>query len=278
MGPLQMILTTVPNMIQADASVKKIERMGISLTEDPAESEAVPHTGVVPGWQKLELKAVSLTYTGEEEGSRFTLGPMDLTFKPGEMVFLVGGNGSGKTTLAKLLAGLYAPEGGEVRFNGRPVLESQLDDYRQLFSVVFSDFFLFDKLLGMENIDDRAAHYLAELRIAHKVEVRDGVLSTVDLSLGQRKRLALLVAYLEDRPIYVFDEWAADQDPVFKEVFYREILAELKRRGKSVVVISHDDRYFHLADRLVKLEEGRLSYEGSYEGMVLPPALEEGRR
>lgn len=276
MGPMQALLDSIPALGRAQVAVDRIEEVGLSLEPEPrpAEPLALPTS---PSWTRLELRGVVHSYRREGQEGSFTLGPIDLELCPGEVLFLVGGNGSGKTTLAKLLVGLYAPEGGEVRFDGRPVHEPHLDDYRQLFSVVFSDFFLFEKLLGMQNIDDRAARYLSELRIDHKVEVRDGALSTLDLSLGQRKRLALLVAYLEDRPIYVFDEWAADQDPVFKDVFYREILVELKRRGKAVVVISHDDRYFHLADRLVKLEEGRLSYEGSYEGMVLP-ALEEGRR
>ncbi|SDM20561.1 putative ATP-binding cassette transporter [Franzmannia pantelleriensis] len=83
-----------------------------------------------------------------------------------------------------------------------------------------------------------------------------------------------MVAYLEDRPFLVFDEWAADQDPLFKEVFYREVLPELKRMGKAVLVISHDDRYFPLADRLVRLESGklRLAEPSASEASVSPVA------
>jgi putative ATP-binding cassette transporter len=171
----------------------------------------------------------------------------------------VGGNGSGKSTLAKLIAGLYAPESGNVRWDGEPLTEQTTDAYRQLFSAVFSDFYLFERILGLQldNLDERAQQYLEKLQLEHKVQVNEGVLSTLELSQGQRKRLALLTAYLEDRSIYLFDEWASDQDPFFREIFYKQILLELKQRGKTVLVISHDDRYFHLADQLIKLEYGQ---------------------
>jgi putative ATP-binding cassette transporter len=113
----------------------------------------------------------------------------------------------------------------------------------------------------MDGLDATAFKYLTQLHLNHKVEVKDGVLSTTELSRGQRKRLALLVAYLEDRSIYVFDEWAADQDPQFKEIFYSNLLPALKAKGKTVLVITHDDRYYHLADRVIKLEDGKLHYD-----------------
>ena len=187
-------------------------------------------------------------------------GPSTSHCSRGELVFVVGGNGSGKTTLAKLLVGLYSPTAGEMRFNGQPIGDANREHYRQLFSAIFTDGWLFDRLLGMElaQVDGEAEEYLAQLELDHKVRVRDGAFSTTELSHGQRKRLALLTAYLEDRPVYVFDEWAADQDPRFKEVFYTRLLPELKARGKAVLVISHDDRYFHLADRVVKLDYGTL--------------------
>jgi putative ATP-binding cassette transporter len=174
----------------------------------------------------------------------------------------VGGNGSGKTTLAKLLTGLYAPDGGDIRFDGQLITDQNREWYSQHFSVVFSDFFLFDSLLGLKrqvsNLDATARDYLVQLQLDHKVQVKDGNLSTTSLSQGQRKRLALLTAYLEDRPIYIFDEWAADQDPMFKEVFYDRLLPELRAKGKTVIVISHDDRYYHVADRIIKLDYGQL--------------------
>src|SRR5262249_7237581 len=199
-------------------------------------------------------------YEREGEETSFTLGPIDIALRPGELVFLVGGNGSGKTTLAKLLTGLYMPETGELRLNGERVTAERLEHYRQHFAAVFSEFYLFDTLLGMETpgLDAQARKYISELHLAHKVKVQDGVLSTTDLSRGQRKRLALLTAYLEDRPLYVFDEWAADQDPQFKEIFYYHLLPELKARGKAVVVIGHDDRYFPVADRIPRIQDCKL--------------------
>jgi putative ATP-binding cassette transporter len=145
------------------------------------------------------------------------------------------------------------------------------EEFRQLFSAVFSDFHLFEKLLGLDGpgLDARARAYLTQLRLEHKLQVRDGELSTSKLSQGQRKRLALLTAYLEDRPFYVFDEWAADQDPSFKEVFYLRMLPELKARGKAVLVISHDDHYYHVADHLIKLDYGQIE---SCERLNLPRA------
>jgi putative ATP-binding cassette transporter len=196
----------------------------------------------------------------------FSIGPINLTIQPGELVFIVGGNGSGKTTLAKVLTGLYEPEEGTIEVDGRTIGWRERAAYRQRFSAVFNDFHLFDALLGIVDPDDpsraqadaRANALVAKLALDHKVKVVDGAFSTRALSTGQRKRLALVVAYLEDRPFYLFDEWAADQDPSFKAVFYEQLLPELRARGKAVIVITHDDRYFDLADRLLKLDNGRI--------------------
>jgi putative pyoverdin transport system ATP-binding/permease protein len=195
---------------------------------------------------------------GEERG--FLLGPINLSLQPGEITYIVGGNGSGKSTLAKLITGLYLPQSGAIYLDGERITEQNLEWYRQHFSAIFSDFYLFDRCLGFNHADlDRdVEHYLKQLQLDHKVKVKDGVLSTTRLSQGQRKRLALLTAYLEDRPIYLFDEWASDQEPLFRDLFYKEILVKLKERGKTVLVITHDDRYFHLADHIIKLDYGKV--------------------
>lgn len=182
-----------------------------------------------------------------------------MEFKPGEIVFIVGGNGSGKSTLIKLILGLYTPNRGKILFNGIPVTDNNREWYRQQFSAVFYDFYLFERLLGVETPSQtEIQNYLQLLELEHKVTVTDGMLSTTNLSQGQRKRLALLTAYLEDRPIYVFDEWASDQDPVFKKVFYQKLLPELKLKGKTIIAVSHDDRYFNECNRLIKLDYGRI--------------------
>ncbi len=266
--PLEVLMSALPTLGRANVALQKIEAMGLSLVAERAETSVSLATerpkSSDDGFQQLTLQGVTHAYQSED-GDGFKLGPVNLNFRPAELVFLVGGNGSGKTTLAKLLTGLYAPDEGTVYLDGEKITDDTRDKYRQLFATVFSDFYLFESLLGLQSgaLDDQALHYLQRLQLDRKVKVIDGVLSTTDLSHGQRKRLALLTAYLEDRSFYVFDEWAADQDPLFKEIFYRRLLPELKARGKTVVVISHDDRYFHLADRVLKLNEGKMEEEVS---------------
>lgn len=263
MSPLQSLLDSFPSLARAEVAVRTVEKLGLELA-DVEPSTPVDALGA-PAFRRLELRGVRCSYRREGQEDDFSLGPLHLTLEPGEILFLVGGNGSGKTTLAKLITGLYAPESGSILVDDTPVPDHQTDAYRQLFSAVFGDFYLFERLLGLEapELDKTARRYLEQLEIDHKVSLEGDTLTTTELSQGQRKRLALLVAYLEDRPIYVFDEWAADQDPVFKEIFYRKILSQLKMRGKAVVVISHDDRYFEVADRIIKLEDGQLAYQGT---------------
>lgn len=273
MVPLEFILNRLPDVNRAAIAVDKIDRLGLALNEGRGE-EGEGEAPAAPAWKTLELAAVTHSYHLERENMSFTLGPVNLTFTPGELVFLIGGNGSGKTTLAKLLTGLYVPESGEIRLDGRAVDDAAREGYQQLFSVVFSDFFIFDRLLGLSTdaLDEQARDYLGRLQLDHKVQVEGGALSATELSQGQRKRLALLTAYLEDRPIYLFDEWAADQDPVFKETFYYQLLPELKSRGKTVVVISHDDRYYHVADRIIKLDYGQVvaDQRAADDGLLQP--------
>lgn len=260
MSPLSVILNLMPVFGRAVVALQQVEALGLSLGTQTAEDAPAGLARKPAARESLEFVEVTHTYYREQSEYNFVLGPINLSLRPGELVFLVGGNGSGKTTLAKLLVGLYQPESGIIRLNGQPIADADREAYRQLFSVVFSDFYVFEQLLGLvtPEMDKQARDYLAQLHLDHKIQVLNGVLSTTELSQGQRKRLALLTAYLEDRPCCVFDEWAADQDPLFKELFYTRLLPELKARGKLVLVITHDDKYFHLADRLLKLEEGRL--------------------
>lgn len=260
--PLETIFSLLPNLGRAAAAVRKLDRLGIDLTSRVVE--ASPEAAdPVASWGQLELFQVRYDYSGDAAAEHFGIGPLSLTFHAGEIVFITGGNGSGKSTLAKILTGLYIPDAGEIRLDGQPVTNENRESYRQLFSTVFSDFYLFQSLMGIEGerLDEAASDYLVRLQLDSKVKVENGVLSTVDLSQGQRKRLALLVAYMEERPIYLFDEWAADQDPQFKAVFYFEILPELKARGRTVFVISHDDQYYALADRLIKMKDGLVEWD-----------------
>lgn len=259
--PLEGLLLALPRANLAKVSGKRIDEITRQL--DQSESRTPP--GPTVWLKRLVLQGLSHRYYNEGADELFTLGPIDLVFTPGQVTYLVGGNGSGKTTLAKLLVGLYRPEQGAILLNGKSVDDSNRDHYRQIFSTIFSDFHLFDQLLDVNSteLDAQGNALLEKLHLHHKVQVREGAFTTRALSQGQRKRLALVVTYLEDRPFLVFDEWAADQDPVFKEVFYRELLPELKALGKSVLVISHDDRYFHLADRVIRMENGQVVAEQS---------------
>jgi len=260
MGPLAGVMTSLSLFGRASVALAKVEELGVSLSEHSSEVCRESAAEVPEAFEELVLRNVTHSYHNEQDDSHFVLGPIEMRFTPGELVFLVGGNGSGKSTLAKLITGLYIPEQGGIWLDGKPVNDQNRDTYRQLFSAVFSDFHLFETLLGLEApaLDERAQGYLDALHLGYKVKITKGALSTTSLSQGQRKRLALLTAYLEDRPFYVFDEWAADQDPHFKDVFYTELLPELKARGKTVLVITHDDKYFNLADRHIKLDYGQV--------------------
>jgi putative pyoverdin transport system ATP-binding/permease protein len=264
MGPLAGLLGSLSVFSRASVSLKKVELLGIALSSHPGDT-GTQGRGVLATEpiDSLELIGVRHSYHREKEDESFMLGPIDLTLRPGEIVFLVGGNGSGKSTLAKVITGLYPPAGGEIRVNGITVGDQNRDDYRQCFSAVFSDFFLFDKVSARTGpeADRRSREYLERLHLSHKVTIMDGVFSTTQLSSGQRKRLALLSAYIEERPFYLFDEWASDQDPIFKDVFYTQLLPDLKALGRAVLVISHDDRYFGCADRLIRLDYGRITHD-----------------
>jgi putative ATP-binding cassette transporter len=254
MLPVHSLLEAIPDISRTRVALERIAEAGLS---------GEPRAPVVPPGPEpirtLRLSQVTHSYRRDNQDGVFLLGPLSMDLRPGEVVFLVGGNGSGKTTLAKLLVGLYAPETGDVLLNGERVESASSEAYRQHFATVFTDFHLFDGLHGAPARELAGAQQLlAALGLAHKVRIEAGTFSTTQLSTGQRKRLALLVALLEDRPAYVFDEWAADQDPEYKEVFYLQVLPELRRRGKLVLVISHDDRYYHLGDRCLELKEGKL--------------------
>ena len=261
-GSISNIISTVPTLERGQVALENIERLGISLDIRPEDIQAKEVVDLDPAITPIvQWTDVVFSY-GEDNGSEtpFTLGPISLELCPGELVFVIGGNGCGKSTLVKVLSGLYQPVRGDVRLAGTMITNDNREWYREHFSVIFSDFYLFKKLLGQSDSQAQrlAPQYLRLLHLDQKVTVRDRTFSTLDLSQGQRKRLALVTAYLEDRSIYVFDEWAADQDPQYKEIFYKTLLPDLRVRGKTVIVITHDDRYFHLGNQVIKLDDGKV--------------------
>jgi len=269
-APLDFLVNWTQPFNQAVVGINKIQDLFSSVSVAVDETDGTPILDQSKSFKDLELAGVSHRYRGESELESFLLGPIDLRLKSGELVFIIGGNGCGKTTLAKILAGLYEPEVGEIRLDGATITDANRDSYRQNISALFSDFFLFESLFGLraDGTSAEAEEYLRRLALSEKVRINNGDFSTIELSQGQRKRLALFIAYLEDRHIYILDEWAADQDPQFKKVFYRSMLPGLRARGKTIIVISHDDAYYGVADRIIKLNAGKVEYDGNHEGYM----------
>lgn len=257
--PLVSAVASLPAMLSARVSLDKLDSLSLAEYRPGFEDAARDPTGE---WQELEMSGVQYRYPVQHGEPGFDVGPIDLTIRRGEIIFLVGGNGSGKSTLARLLSGLYLPHHGNLKMDGRALQPEDWSSYRRLFGSVFTDFFLFDQLIAEHGQDAAPAdvHYwLGRLRMEDKVRVADSRLQDTRLSQGQRKRLALLLALLEKRDILLLDEWAADQDPVFRRLFYRDLLPQMKAQGKTIFAITHDDRYFHQADRLLKMESGQLT-------------------
>lgn len=239
-------------------SIDDLETTLVRAARDRSDAVADPPAS----FKTIALDGVVYSHRELDGAATFTLGPCDLTLAPGEIVFIVGGNGSGKSTLTRVLTRLYAAAAGAIIWDGALVDDANVARYRNLFSAVYADFHLFDRLYGMAEVDpQRVEQLLADVGLAHKTRYEDGRFSTVDLSTGQRKRLALVVALIEDRPIYVLDELSADQDPGFRRRYYEEFLPALKARGKTVIAVSHDERYFHLADRVITMQDGRFTQE-----------------
>ena len=220
-------------------------------------------------FRKISLDNASFTYKTEKGSSLFCAGPWSFAIARGEVVFLTGGNGSGKSTALKLISGLYRPESGSIRVDGFEVTDGTLQSYREMFTCIFTDFHLFKGLYGLEDVDPEQVDSMLRLMgLEEKVTFSNGRFSTQDLSTGQRKRLAMVVALLEQREIYLFDEWAADQDAWFRDIFYRVLLPALKRSGKTVIAVTHDDRYWSMADRCIELDAGE----------IVPPSAPRPRR
>jgi putative ATP-binding cassette transporter len=256
-GPISGVVGGLPVLQRVDAAAEAILSIQARLSEMSREQPAL---GLLPppSFMRLALHAATFSYDGAPYERGFQIGPIDLRVNRGAVVFITGGNGSGKSTLLKLIAGLYRPDSGEIELNGEPVSPGELTAYRNLFSAIFSDNYLFRQLYGLPRIDaDKAEEYLSLLEIQDKVQIVDRAFTTIALSSGQRKRLAMVALLLEDRPVCLFDEWAADQDPAFRRKFYREIIPLLRERGKTIIAVTHDERYFDAADFRVNLEEGR---------------------
>jgi putative ATP-binding cassette transporter len=261
-GAISSVVTSIPMLAAANAAAENI-----SVLEGALQGVARAKTDVEPEaattFTTVEVRDVSFRYVDKRSEAVFGVGPVSFVLHAGEVVFISGGNGSGKSTFLKLLTGLYTPDSGRILLDGEPVDEANRDGYRALITAVFSDYHLFKRVYGIREPDPAEVERLLTLfQLNGKTRLVDGAFTTIDLSAGQRKRLALIVGLLEQRPILVLDEWTADQDPEFRRKFYDELLAELQRSGKTIVAVTHDDRYLaelQLPSRKLRMEDGRFS-------------------
>jgi putative ATP-binding cassette transporter len=267
-GVCMGIVQTIPILQAANAAADNIERLELRLRA----IAAAPPTGAAvtsKRFDKVEMRNVLFSYVDTSSEAVFQVGPIDFTLHSGDLVFITGGNGSGKSTFLKLLAGLYQPDSGEILLDGVRVDDSNRDVYRSLIAAIFVDYHLFRRLYGIADPDvAEIDRLLTQFRLADKTRLANGEFSTLDLSGGQRKRLALVVGLLEKRPILLLDEWTADQDPDFRRRFYDELLPALQQAGETVVVITHDDRYLdelELPARRLRMDEGRFVGQQSVE-------------
>ena len=263
-GPIAILINTMPILNRVHLSIDelvKLEEEMDSATGDMGDEASMNSNFVFSDFEKISVNDVSFSYPDSypSKGSGFLAGPFDEDILKGELLFIVGGNGSGKSTFIKLITGLYYPAKGEICVDSNRIDKTNYPALRNLFSAIYTDFHLFDKFYGVKNIDASIVNYwLKKMKMEDKVEYSNGGFTRTSLSTGQRKRLAFIAAMLEDKPILVLDEFAADQDPQFRKYFYETLLPELKLMGKTVIAVTHDDHYFHVADRLLKMEEGRM--------------------
>ncbi|TCW87404.1 cyclic peptide export ABC transporter [Burkholderia sp. SRS-46] len=267
-GPVSGVVSAAPQITVANAAAENllsIEQLFDEHLEEGAVEARKRERMLYGEFDEIRLR--HLLFSRGEGSERFTVGPIDLSIRRGETLFVTGGNGSGKTTFIKMLTGLYPADSGEILVDDRLVTRVDMQHYRDMFGAVFSDFHTFRTMYGVDHVDEeRAAALIEEMEVHDKVSLDERRFSTIDLSTGQRKRLALVTVQLEDKPIVVLDEWAADQDPHFRAKFYETLLPRLRADGVTVIAITHDDRYFHHADRRLHFEDGRIASIGTKDG------------
>jgi putative ATP-binding cassette transporter len=253
------LVQSIPILTNANAAADRIDRLENEL-RSTVMSDDTSETRIVRRFKKIDLRNITFHYIDRLSEAAFHIGPLDFTLKAGELVFVTGGNGSGKSTFLRVLAGLYPPDSGEIILDGMPINDNTRELYRSLMSAIFFDYHLFQRLYGIPEPDPaEVGRLLAQFRLSDKTTLSKGEFSTLDLSGGQRRRLALIVSMLEKRPIFLLDEWTAEQDPEFRRKFYDEFLPEMLKAGATIVVITHDDRYldeFQLPARRIRMDEG----------------------
>jgi putative ATP-binding cassette transporter len=259
-GPFQMVVNVAPMLSRTNGAINNIYALEKNLNRESEVNKILPeHLEKIKSFKEIQLKDAQFYYEDSGGNNLFGIGPINLKIQQGETIFIVGGNGSGKSTIVKMLLGLYPPKKGNISVDNELIDEYNQQSYRDFFSIILTDFYLFDRFYGLENVDRKLVNkLLIEMQLNEKTQFINGRFTNIKLSTGQKKRVALILSILEDKEIYVFDEWAADQDPEFRKYFYTKILKKLKDAGKTVIAVTHDDAYFGVADRIFKMEYGQM--------------------
>lgn len=263
-GPVESMVSGLPGVARAAVSFRIFKRLEDGLMRN-AEHEALKTiSDNLPAFKSIELRGVTVRLTREVDANAnardtFTLGPIDLTLYPGQSVFITGGNGMGKSTLLQVLTGLRHPDAGQIFVDGVEITRENVGLYRGAFSAVFSEFYMFRRLYGLTPEErERLQENIAEMGLAEGVSITGDEFTSLSLSTGQMRRLALSIALAEQRPIMVLDEFAADQDPARRAFFYDVLVPRLARAGHCLVAVTHDEHCFSKCDRLIRMEDGKI--------------------
>lgn len=274
MVPTSTLIGIVPFHTNVKIALNRIQELEAELSRYADEFEQLPvkHEFGADKFQRIIFDNVIFEHVDKK--NKFILGPLNLTIGRGELIFITGGNGSGKSTFINLLTGLYPPTQGAIYFNGDKVDATNRIYYSDFISSIFTKSHLFNENysafdLTSDNYD--LLQYIEMLRMEGKISLsKESKAMTTNLSMGQQKRLSMIYSLLESREIMVLDEWAAEQDPTFKAYFYKRILPQLLRNGKTIIAVTHDDRYFNYAHRIIKFERGKIETDSILEKVSVP--------
>ncbi|MDH5547998.1 MAG: cyclic peptide export ABC transporter [Gammaproteobacteria bacterium] len=260
-APFETILGIFPQFKHAGVSAKRISQLEQELVEhNEFSGKKESGQGVFDDLKELNLVNVAYQYNTNSSGKRFSIGPINITIRKGEVLLIAGKNGSGKSTLSKIINGLYSASRGDVYWNEHKLVSEDILTYRSHYATVFSDYHLFEETFNVYDLEKhKDSEWLDVLEIKSIVlELLENRIRSSEMSQGQKRRLAIFVMLLENRPVYIFDEPGADLDPDFKDVFYYRIVRKLRSQGKTIIIVSHDSHYFNIADRVIEMANGKV--------------------
>jgi cyclic peptide transporter len=263
LGPVNVVVGSIHEFTKMKVAVDRLDQFNKVI--NASENIAIGHgdlTDFNTAFTSIRFEDVTFEYTNESKGEVFRLQPLNLTIEKGENIFITGGNGSGKSTFIQLLTGLYTPVSGQIYLNEKLITKENYPYYRDQISCIFTDNYLFSENYNdfdFQQIEEELNSLVTKMRLdgIFEYDTEKGRVQT-KLSKGQQKRVALIYNLIEKKEVIILDEWAAEQDPAFREYFYRRILPELKEMGKTVVAVTHDDAYFDCAERILKFNFGSI--------------------